>query len=125
MSPPQEQEPLADPMTELRRLTDALLDRLQPWLTSLDAPRTSADDASAQHPDAPLGNDSSNPAPPPSCSCPLCAVVSAARGDRPELTHRLTTHALTALRTLLVQHPANPEDPDHHNAATHQRAQPH
>ena len=33
------QEPLADPITELRRLSDALLDRLQPWLSTPDTPR--------------------------------------------------------------------------------------
>ncbi len=114
MTPPG--EPLADPITELRRLTDALLDRLQPWLST---PDTLRDHSGA----APGGDADPDPTPPPTQRpCPLCALLTAVRGDRAELTRRLTTHGLTALATLrelLEHHSDHPGTPDdyHHTAA--------
>lgn len=111
MSPPQ--EPLADPITELRRLTDALLDRLQPWLSSLDAPR--------EQPVTPNGDSGPDPTPPPSqgrCPCPLCVLQTSVHGDRTELARHLTTHGLTALaalRELFLHHPGHQDDPTHHH----------
>lgn len=113
VTPPQ--EPLADPITELRRLTDALLDRLQPWLDTLDTHRA--------QPTTPNGDAGPDPTPPPSqgrCPCPLCALQTAVRGNRTGLTHRLTDHGITALATLrelLLHDPDHPGDPAPQNAA--------
>ncbi len=100
MSAPHGPEPLADPITELRRLSDVLLDRLQPWLSTLDTPRKAP---GADLPGTAHGDDGPDPMPPPSqgrCPYPLCALLGTVGGDRTELTRHLATHGLTALVTL-------------------------
>lgn len=77
-----------DAITELRALAEALLERVEPWLRS-EAGRT---DGAAE------------------CGwCPLCALVAALRGQRPELTRRVSEQGsewLAAVRTLLKTHDA-------------------
>jgi len=85
-----DREHVGELVAELRQLADALIDRVDPWL------RAAAQDDPGEH--ASLG-----------CGwCPVCALVSAVRGDRPELSRRLAEQGsgvLVALRALLEQHP--------------------
>lgn len=70
---------------ELRWLFDTVAERAQPWLNQMREPAMPGD----------------GPHPPSSCGwCPLCAAISLARGERPELAERLATHTLGLLGTL-------------------------
>lgn len=92
----EEQRPVGDLAAELRALADVLIDRVDPWLASLAAP----------------GEGSG------SCSwCPVCALVTALRGDRPELARRLAEQGgglLSAVRLLVAEHGSaqHPEHPE-------------
>lgn len=67
---------------ELRGLLDGLAERAQPWLNQVREQQAEGHS-------------------PSSCGwCPLCAMISLARGDRPELAERLATHTLGLLGTL-------------------------
>lgn len=81
-----EDRPVGDLAAELRALADVLIDRVDPWLSSLAAPGEG----------------------PGSCSwCPVCALVAALRGDRPELARRLAEQGgglLNAVRLLVAEH---------------------
>ncbi|HLU59057.1 MAG TPA: hypothetical protein VKZ81_26650 [Pseudonocardia sp.] len=72
---------------ELRVLALAALDRVDPVLARLRAgPVTDAPEACA--------------------SCPVCAIIAALRGERPELAVRLAEHAaglVAVLRTALLE----------------------
>lgn len=78
--------PVGDLAAELRALADVLIDRVDPWLASLAAPGEG----------------------PSSCSwCPVCALVAALRGERPELSRRWAEQGsalLEALRLLVAEH---------------------
>jgi hypothetical protein len=82
---------------ELRRLLDAVAFRAEEYLHDC---REAADDSDGR--DTPCG------------WCPVCAVVSIVRGQRPEMTARLAEHLagiVTLLRELLAEHQANPSPP--------------
>lgn len=85
--------PDGDVVAELRLLTEAVLDRLGPWL----------DAAAAGEVGAAAG-----------CGwCPLCALAAALRGERPELSRRLAEQGvgvLLALRSVLEGHEHPPPD---------------
>lgn len=93
--------PVGELGAELRALADVLLDRLEPWLQTLAAPAEDDD-----------GPGSAPGAVATTCAwCPVCALVAAVRGERPELGRRLAeqgTGALAALRLLLDEHGAHP-----------------
>lgn len=86
---------------ELRGLLDGLAERAQPWLNQV------RDQQAEGHS-------------PSSCGwCPLCAVISLARGDRPELAERLATHTLGLLGTLRAAMEPDPDArPDGSGAAS-------
>lgn len=90
----EDEHPVGDLAAELRALADVLIDRVDPWLASLAAPEEGSS----------------------SCSwCPLCALVAALRGERPELTRRLAEQGsglLNAVRLLVAEH-GSPRH-DHH-----------
>lgn len=93
----QDERPVGDLAAELRALADVLIDRVDPWLASLAAPGEG----------------------PSSCSwCPVCALVAALRGERPELTRRLAEQGgglLNAVRLLVAEHgsPQHGHHPGH------------
>lgn len=97
--------PVGELAAELRALADVLLDRLEPWLQTLAAP--AEDDA---------GPGSVPGAVATTCAwCPVCALVAAVRGERPELGRRLAEQGsgvLAALRLLLDEHGAHPHPSD-------------
>lgn len=84
--PGEDERPVGDLAAELRALADVLIERVDPWLANLAAP------GEAQG----------------SCSwCPVCALVAALRGERPELTRRLAEQGsglLNAVRLLVAEH---------------------
>lgn len=84
---------------EWRAVVELLADRLQPWLE-----RLARDGDPAQS--AAVGNA-------PCTWCPICALIIALRGDRPEAVARLAQHGaglIAAVRELLVS-PAGPAPP--------------
>lgn len=76
---------------ELRTVVELLADRLQPWLDRMARdgdPAQSAGESSA-----------------PCTWCPVCALITALRGDRPEAVARLAQHGaglIAAVRELLT-----------------------
>lgn len=84
---------------ELRTVVELLADRLQPWLERMAG---AGDPTQAPGP-------SSGP-----CSwCPICALITALRGERPEAVARLGQHGaglIAAVRELLIS-PAGPAPP--------------
>lgn len=74
--------------TELRALATAVLDRVEPALDRL------RDHASAPPSGAPpSGAPAAGGSPAPPCAvCPVCALVTVLRGERPELVARLAEH---------------------------------
>jgi hypothetical protein len=99
---------------DLRELVRVALDRIDPVLDRLRSepdggePDGSEQDGSEQ--------DGSGGGPAACASCPICAVIAALRGDRPELAVRLAEHAaglVAVLRTALEDSgpaPAAPAD---------------
>lgn len=87
----------ADLAAELRALALTLLDRLQPVLD-----RARSGDVTAVGSNQPIGSDQ-----PTTCGvCPVCAVLSAVRGERPELLARLAEHTagiVAVLRATLAE----------------------
>lgn len=101
---------------ELRAVAVLLLDRLGPALDGLGRDAGASGEAPADGPS--------------SCSvCPVCAVVSLLRGERPELAVRLADHAaglLDVLRTALHEGtgaPAPPSPPSRAPEAPARRVQ--
>jgi hypothetical protein len=83
---------------ELRQLLDAAAVRAEEYLHDRCAAMAASEDAR----DASCG------------WCPVCAVVSIMRGQRPELTARLAEHLavlVALLRELLAEHQGNPSAP--------------
>lgn len=82
-------EAVPDAIAELRALADVVLDRIEPWLRLEAAPTEKLAGGTA-------------------CEwCPLCALVAALRGERPELSHKLAEQGvgwLAAVRALLDTH---------------------
>ncbi|OLS99939.1 hypothetical protein BJF90_37215 [Pseudonocardia sp. CNS-004] len=82
---------------DLRELVRVALDRIDPVLDRLRSePDGSEPDGSEQ--------DGSGGGPAACASCPICAVIAALRGERPELAVRLAEHAaglVAVLRTAL------------------------
>ena len=77
---------------DLRVLAMAALDRIDPVLDRL---RSGA-----------AGGEGASVAPDTCASCPICAVIAALRGERPELAVRLAEHAaglVAVLRTALEE----------------------
>jgi hypothetical protein len=74
---------------ELRVLALTALDRIDPVLDRLCAEPGSAEPGSAEPGSAEPGSE----APGTCASCPVCAVIAALRGERPELVVRLAEHA--------------------------------
>ncbi|GAA4006747.1 hypothetical protein GCM10022247_30620 [Allokutzneria multivorans] len=78
---------------ELRQLLDAVAQRAEPWLRKI------AQDPDAEHR--------------ASCTwCPLCAAISLARGERPELAAKAAEHLsglLTVLRASMEPQSPEPE----------------
>lgn len=76
-------------VAELRALAEALLDRLDPWLSAGAGPDGGTAGAAA-------------------CGwCPLCALAAALRGERPELARRLAEQGagwIGVVRALLDSH---------------------
>ncbi|GAA5119342.1 hypothetical protein [Pseudonocardia adelaidensis] len=93
---------------DLKALLRTALDRIDPVLDRLREEQAAG------------GGDAAEPpaAPDPCASCPICAVIAALRGERPELAVRLAEHAaglVAVLRTALddgVPAPAPPPDVD-------------
>jgi hypothetical protein len=81
---------------ELRALARTALDRVEPVL-----------DRMRIEPTTPVSAET--------CAvCPLCALVAALRGERPELVHRLAEHLgglVTALRSALEEADGSAEPP--------------
>lgn len=76
---------------ELRGVAELLVGRLQPWLERL------ARDGESGH--------STEPGGAPCTWCPICALVTALRGEHPEALARLAEHGvglITAARELLA-----------------------
>lgn len=104
------EQPVGDLAGELRALADVLIDRVDPWLAKLAA-ATEAGEV------------------PSSCTwCPVCALVAALRGERPELTRRLAEQGsglLNAVRLLVAEHGTPPHADHHaHGAPRHQPTEP-
>jgi hypothetical protein len=77
---------------DLRVLAIAALDRIDPVLDRLRGEAA--------------GREPASEAPDPCSSCPICAVIAALRGERPELAVRLAEHAaglVAVLRTALEE----------------------
>jgi hypothetical protein len=94
---------------DLRELVRVALDRIDPVLDRLRSePDGGEPDSSEQ--------DGSGGGPAACASCPICAVIAALRGERPELAVRLAEHAaglVAVLRTALEDSgpaPAAPAD---------------
>jgi hypothetical protein len=94
---------------DLRELVRVALDRIDPVLDRLRSePDGGEPDGSEQ--------DGSGGGPAACASCPICAVIAALRGERPELAVRLAEHAaglVAVLRTALEDSgpaPAAPAD---------------
>jgi hypothetical protein len=124
---------------EMRALAELLADRVQPWLERMAQPGDSkqARAGAAQPEDGKADGAEASGAQPsgaqasgaqasgagPSCTaCPVCAVISAVRGERPELVARLAEHAsglLAAARELLTP-PGQTDQGD----GTHREAPP-
>lgn len=80
---------------ELRVLAELLSERIQPWLERM---------AQAPEPDEREPRQNAGGGGAPCTSCPVCALIVALRGDRPELLIRLAEHAsglLVVARELL------------------------
>lgn len=92
---------------EFRAVAELFAGRLQPWLE-----RMAQDGGPGQTPDQDGG-----PGGPPCTRCPLCALLAALRGDRPDVVVRLAEHAVglvTAVRDLVT--PAAEAAPDRDRA---------
>jgi len=90
----QPSQPMDELRTEARMLTEALLERIEPWLQ--DGLSEPADAAAA-------GTD---------CRwCPICTVAAAPRGEHPQLPPWVLERGpgwLRAAHAMLTQHPPTP-----------------
>ncbi|HEY2762627.1 MAG TPA: hypothetical protein VGJ13_01205 [Pseudonocardiaceae bacterium] len=97
---------------ELRAMAELFAARLQPWLE-----RMARDGVPGQDPGP--GEEQGDS---PCTRCPLCALLAAVRGDRPDVVGRLAEHAAglaTAVRDLVTP-PAEPGGENGH--AAHDRS---
>jgi hypothetical protein len=89
-------------------LAEMLAHRVQPWLERIaQAPGAEHTGTGEDAAGGPRGDG------PPCTACPVCAVLSALRGDRPELVSRLAEHAsglLAVARELLNPPPGATDD---------------
>jgi len=90
----QPSQPMDELRTEARMLTEALLERIEPWLQ---------DGLSEPNSAAAAGTD---------CRwCPICTVAAAPRGEHPQLPPWVLERGpgwLRAARAMLTQHPPTP-----------------
>ncbi|MGH3906349.1 MAG: hypothetical protein ACRDTE_19540 [Pseudonocardiaceae bacterium] len=103
---------------ELRAVIEQLAGRLQPWLERM------AQDSAPGQPEQDPGQAGQDPgrAAEPCTWCPLCALITVLRGDRPEAAARLAEHGaglIAAARELLTP----PAEPAPQHAAEGERAQ--
>lgn len=100
---------------ELRALAELFAGRLQPWLERMA--RDGGPGVPGKDPGPEQGDSS--------CAwCPLCALLAAVRGDRPDVVARLADHAAglaTAMRDLLTP-PAEPAGHAAHDRSGHDRS---
>lgn len=93
---------------EVRVLAELLAHRVQPWLERIaQAPGAEHTGTGGEAAGGPRGDGA------PCTACPVCAVLSALRGDRPELVSRLAEHAsglLAVARELLNPPPGTTDD---------------